>query len=184
MNKERTKDRSENGSDAAMPFIGIVMGVAGVGKTAVGRQAAEELGWSFVDGDDHHPSANVEKMSRGIPLTDGDRYRWLETLQAIIAERIADRRPTIITCSALKASYRRTLAGDDDPILFIFLKAPPDVVRERIRRRAGHFFEEGLLNSQFDVLEEPNRGVTVDATKSLGDVVADVVRALRVPERE
>lgn len=165
-------------SDADRRVVGVIMGVAGVGKTAVGREAAERLGWDFVDGDDYHPEANVGKMSRGIALTDEDRRAWLETLQDLIHRRLEDRRPAIVACSALKASYRKTLTDHNDGVVIIYLKAGHDVVRDRIQQRTGHFFNATLLRSQFDALEEPDSGITIDATQPIPAVVTAVVNAL------
>lgn len=162
----------------AQPTVGIVMGVAGVGKTSVGRRAAGRLGWDFLDGDAYHPADNVDKMSRGIALTDADRRQWLDTLRSLVAERAADDRPTVITCSALKKAYRHALVDGVDRTLVIYLKAPPSVVRERIEERTGHFFDGDLLQSQYDDLEEPESGVTIDATQPFDVVVDAVVRAL------
>lgn len=160
------------------PLVALVMGVAGVGKTSVGRRAAVRLGWDFVDGDDFHSPSSVEKMKRGIPLTDSDRRRWLNLIRAIIDERLAEERPTVITCSALKASYRHELLDGRERVRLIYLKAPPDVVRGRIENRKGHFFGPVLVDSQFDVLEEPEGGITVDATRPFDAVVDAVTDAL------
>ena len=187
MSDERRDDRAHGpnrevrgaAADGARAVVGIVMGVAGVGKTTVGRRVAELLGWDFVDGDAYHPASNVEKMSRGIALKDEDRREWLETLRAIIDARVRENRPTILTCSALKAAYRGVLVREDGRTLFVYLKAPRDIVRERIRRRTGHFFDGDLLESQYEALEEPTIGITIDATQPLDTVVEDIVRALR-----
>lgn len=159
-------------------LVGVVMGVAGVGKTTVGRRVAERLGWDFYDGDAYHPEANVKKMSSGIALTDGDRIDWLTALRSIIRKSLDANRRAIVTCSALKESYRRMLQRGNDGVVWIFLKADPAVVRERIRRRSGHFFDPDLLQSQYDALEEPANAVTVDAERPFDEVVEAIVQAL------
>lgn len=160
------------------PLVGLVMGVAGVGKTTVGRTVAERLGWDFVDGDDFHPPDNVDKMSSGFALTDEDRQHWLDILRKLIDQRLDEERPTVVTCSALKADYRRELLVDADRVRLIYLKAPPEVVRDRIDSRSGHFFGALLVESQYAVLEEPECGITVDATRPFDDVVTEVAQAL------
>ena len=156
----------------------MIMGVAGVGKTVVGRMAADRLKWDFVDGDDYHPEANVRKMSCGVALTDDDRVHWLETLQALMRRRLDEGRSTVIACSALKAAYRRILTTGNEGVVTVYLKAPHDVVQDRIQERTAHFFNAALLRSQFEALEEPTSGIIIDATQPLNEVVDDVVESL------
>jgi gluconokinase len=158
----------------------VVMGPAGAGKSTIGRALAAELGWRFVDGDDHHPSANVEKMRRGQPLTDADRESWLRTLHAVIARAIDRREHTVVACSALKDSYRRTLAGGLKPVRFIYLKAPEAVLRERLASRVGHFAGPSLLATQLATLEEPCEAIELDATASPTGIVHALRRELGV----
>lgn len=157
----------------------VIAGVAGVGKTAVGLRAAERLGWDFQDADDFHAPASVEKMRRGIPLTDEDRAAWLDSLRGLLRHRLDEGRSTVVACSALKQSYRKALLQGNAGAVIVFLKAPKEVVRQRIRARHGHFFDPELLDSQYDVLEEPVDGLVVDATRPIEDVVDDVVDLLR-----
>ncbi|RMI45784.1 gluconokinase [Actinomadura harenae] len=131
------------------------MGVAGSGKTTVGRLLAERLGWDFADADHFHPAANIAKMTAGIPLTDADRTPWLHTIAAWIDERRADGRPAVVTCSALKRSYRTLLTGDRPEVLPVFLDGDSALIALRMARRSGHFFRPGMLDGQFRVLERP-----------------------------
>lgn len=133
----------------------IVTGVAGSGKTTIGRHLAEELGWTFVDADDFHPPANVEKMSRGDPLEDADRLPWLELLSDHLRDCLDCDRHVVLACSALKASYRKYLLIDDQRVKLVYLKIDHALVMERLRARQGHFMKAEMLDSQFAVLEEP-----------------------------
>lgn len=145
----------------------ILMGVSGVGKTTVGRQLADSLGWEFFDGDDFHPDANVEKMERGEPLTDKDRWPWLETLRDFIHERLVQENPAVVACSALKASYREVLLDGNEEAQIVHLQGDYDLIQQRMENRTDHFFDSDLLTSQFEALEPPTSDdvltVTVDA---------------------
>jgi len=135
----------------------ILMGVAGTGKTTVGRLLAKELGWRFYEGDDFHPPANVEKMRRGEPLTDRDRRPWLDALRAVIQGALEKNDNGIMACSALKRSYRARLRVSEQ-VVFAYLAAAPDVIRRRLEKRTGHFMNPSLLESQFAALETPQKG--------------------------
>lgn len=137
------------------------MGVAGSGKSTVGRLLAERLGWPFLDGDDFHPPQNVERMRRGIPLTDADRLPWLEHLRELVSRSGS----AVVACSALKESYREILSGGDPRVRFIYLRADPALLAARLEKRTGHFFARTLLDSQFAALEEPEGAITVDASQ-------------------
>ena len=150
----------------------VVMGVAGCGKSSVGAAVAERLGATYLDGDDFHPAANIEKMSRGEPLSDEDRWPWLR----IVGEETAKRRGKVFTgCSALRRAYRdylRKTAGE--PVGFIFLDGSRSLIAERMARREGHFMPLSLLDSQFAALERPQADepvLTVDISGSEADVV-------------
>jgi gluconokinase len=131
------------------------MGVAGSGKTLIGSALARALDIEFVEGDDYHPAENVQRMSRGIPLTDDDRKGWLRALAATIREAKDAGAPLVVTCSALKRSYRDVLRGGGD-LQFIFLRGPQELIAERLANRRGHFMPTALLDSQFAALEEPS----------------------------
>jgi gluconokinase len=132
------------------------MGVAGVGKTTVGRLVAERFGWTFLDADDLHPPENVAKMARGEGLTDADRAPWLAAVREVIEARLAEDAPAVLACSALKRAYRDALGRDDGRVRFVWLDAPDEVVRGRLADRAGHFADEALLPSQRAALEPPD----------------------------
>jgi gluconokinase len=159
-------------------MIVVVMGVSGVGKTTVGRLLAEQMGWTFVEGDDLHPPANVAKMRRGEPLTDADRAPWLRALRRRIDELVAADASAVVTCSALKQAYRDVLAAGRPELAFVWLTAPPGVIRERLSRRAGHFMPPALLESQLATLEEPAGVAVVDVTPPPPAIVADIRRQL------
>ena len=161
-------------------MVVILMGVSGSGKTTVGRKLADELGWSFHDGDDFHSAAGIEKMSRGIPLTDEDRGPWLAALRAVVESAIEKGEDAVLACSALKASYRETLRGGHAEVVFVYLKADPQVIAERLEHRSGHYAKRDLLPSQVATLEEPADAVTVDASRTPAEIVAEIRRKLRV----
>jgi gluconokinase len=161
-----------------MATIVILMGVTGSGKTTVGRRLAADLGWTFVEGDEFHPPANVEKMRRGEPLDDADRIPWLRALARRIDELVAAGQPAVVACSALKQAYRDLLARDRPAVSFVYLKAPAGLLGERLRHRTGHFMPPGLLASQLDTLEEPAGGLTIDGSPPPAAIVAAIRRGL------
>ncbi|MBV8935518.1 MAG: gluconokinase [Alphaproteobacteria bacterium] len=136
-------------------MIIIVAGVSGSGKTTVGAMLAGRLHWRFADGDDFHPAANIEKMRSGIPLTDADRWPWLRTIAAWMDERITRDEPAVVTCSALKRSYRDILLDGRPEARLVFLMLDREVLARRLAARHGHFFRAELLSSQLDILELP-----------------------------
>lgn len=160
-------------------MIVILMGVTGSGKTSVGRLLAEQLGWEFVDADDFHPQANVEKIAHGIPLNDADRRPWLERLRVQIMNWIAKGRNGVLACSALKEIYRRELSVGPE-VQFVYLKGSPDLIAQRLRARRGHFADEKILAGQFADLEEPETAVTVDVAQTPEQIVAEIREGLRL----
>jgi gluconokinase len=137
-------------------MILIVAGVSGSGKTTVGALLAGRLGWRFADADDFHPAANVAKMRAGVPLTDEDRWPWLRTIAAWMDQRIAGNDPAVITCSALKRSYRDLLLDGRPQARMVFLAPDREELARRLAARHGHFFPGQLLGSQFADLEPPS----------------------------
>jgi carbohydrate kinase (thermoresistant glucokinase family) len=131
------------------------MGVSGSGKSTMGRRLGATLDWPFRDADSFHPQANIDKMSRGIPLTDEDRAPWLAAIAAWIAERVRSSEPGIVSCSALKQTYRKTLLDGQRGVGLVYLKGNFALISDRRSRRKGHFMPIELLKSQFATLEEP-----------------------------
>lgn len=152
------------------------MGVAGSGKTTIGRALAAALGWPFVDADEHHSRENVAKMRSGMPLSDEDRAPWLATLHATIARSVDRRESLVLACSALKARYRRVLAEGLRTVRFVFLSAPKATLRDRLERRPDHFARPNLLDSQLAALEPPEDALVIDATGPVDDIVACIRR--------
>src|SRR5688500_8629029 len=137
----------------------VVMGVSGAGKSTVGKLIAARLDCPFRDADSFHPRANIEKMSRGEPLTDGDRWPWLQAIAAWIAEHRAAGTTCVVTCSALKRLYRDIVTNkQSSDVRLVYLKGDFDLIESRLKARQGHFMPPGLLRSQFDALEEPGAG--------------------------
>ena len=156
----------------------ILMGVAGSGKTAVGMRVAQKLDWIFLDADDFHPPANIEKMKHGIPLNDQDRAPWLQRLHDELQRHLAEGHSVILACSALKESYRKMLRDSGPPPRFVCLDVDPETIRDRLEHRTTHFFPKELMESQFAALEKPKDAVIIDARKSLDEVVEQLLQAL------
>lgn len=164
------------------PRAVIVMGVSGSGKTSIAAGIAEKLGISFIEGDSLHPSANVEKMSKGIPLTDEDRMPWLDTIGADIAAALSKSVGIVVSCSALKRTYRdrlRSAAGGQ--LYFIYLEGSRKLLTSRMGARKGHFMPPSLLESQLATLEVPTGEpgvVTVDIDNGIDAIVAAALKGL------
>ena len=156
------------------------MGVAGVGKTTVGEMLAAELGWLFYDADELHPAANVEKMRHGTPLTDADRAPWLAAIRALIHELRRAGRSAVIACSALKQAYRDYLTEQSPEVRVVYLKGDFDLIHRRLVRRAGHFMNPDLLQSQFATLEEPEGVLRVDASRPPAEIVGEIEEGLGI----
>lgn len=157
----------------------ILMGVSGAGKSLVGKRLATELEWSFYEGDDYHPRNNIEKMSQGMPLTDADRAPWLRALHGLIGDLVARDESAILTCSALKRAYREQLRHGYQDVRIIYLRGSYELIRQRLKKRQGHFMNAALLASQFEVLEEPDvseESLTVEVSQSPKAIVASIVR--------
>jgi gluconokinase len=169
------------GDPDKMPCVLVVMGVSGSGKSTIGEQLAERLGWSYEDGDKFHPASNVAKMSAGHPLTDEDRWPWLQAIADEIDRVCASGRHAVIACSALKRAYRDILVHGRSDVRMVFLKGTEQLIANRLARRKGHFMPPGLLASQFKTLEPPGideNPVTVSIEPSVDAIVDDIVRQL------
>jgi gluconokinase len=151
----------------------VVMGVTGAGKTTIGSMLAEQLGWEFADADKFHPASNVEKMHRGIPLTDEDRRPWLQRLRAEIESYVAHGKNLVLACSALKREYRKMLEAGG-AVRFVYLKGSPELIRERLRARHGHFADEKILAGQFADLEEPEGALVADINGTPEQIVSGI----------
>jgi gluconokinase len=156
----------------------VLMGVSGSGKTTVGELLADALGAEFAEGDAYHPPANIEKMRRGIPLEDADRWPWLQTLAAQIERWLAAGTTVVLACSALKERYRDVLAKGHQEVRFVHLKGDKTLIRSRLDGRRGHYMPSTLLDSQFAALEPPGDGITVDVAGTPEEIVAEIVRHL------
>ncbi|HEY2609189.1 MAG TPA: gluconokinase [Reyranella sp.] len=164
----------------------VIMGVSGSGKTTVAKLLAEMSGWQFQEGDTLHPPANVEKMSAGIPLTDADRLPWLRKIAETIDGWRARGESGVITCSALKRSYREIIVGDRPDVRLVYLKGSHDLIRQRMAARHGHFMPTTLLDSQFATLEEPSpdeNAIVVDIGGSPDKIAREVADRLGVAQR-
>ena len=153
----------------------ILIGPMGCGKTTVGKMLADELGWPFYDGDHYHPPANVEKMRAGIALTDEDRKRWLEILQAEIKGWLEREESAILACSALKQAYRDVLGVNQDTVRTVYLKGSYDVLQKRLADRQHPYMNKNLLKSQLDAMEEPKDGCTIDISASPEIIIRSIV---------
>jgi gluconokinase len=152
----------------------VIMGVSGCGKSSVGADLGHRLGIPYVDGDDLHPSTNVEKMRAGIPLADDDRWPWLDRVAQVLHEQA----PVIVGCSALRRSYRdRIRARAGGPVRFVHLSGSRDVIAARMAARTGHYMPPSLLDSQFATLEPPcpDEALTVDITAARSTVVDTIL---------
>ena len=155
-------------------MVVIVMGVTGAGKTTVGRALAHSLGWEFHDGDELHSEANKGKMHRGIALDDADRAPWLAAVRQLIQGMLLEGRDGVVTCSALKQSYRDEIVVDPKSVKVVYLKGSKDVIAERLSRRSGHFMNPELLQSQLDTLEEPRDAIVVDVSMAPEAIVKEI----------
>ena len=156
----------------------VLMGVSGCGKTTVGRELAALLGWHFEDADPHHPPENVAKMRAGIPLTEADRVPWLEKLASLVEGWNATGQSTVLGCSALSRRAREILGVGRPDVLLVHLVGSEELLRERLERRAGHYFPASLLASQFAALEQPTDAVDVDVAPAPAAIAAEIRRRL------
>ena len=153
----------------------IIMGVAGSGKTTVGKALADRLGWDFFDADDFHPAENIAKMAAGIPLNDSDRTPWLTALSDQLFATLNAGRHPVLACSALKELYRRQLMEGKNGVEIIYLRGSYDLLWARLSTRQGHFMKPDMLKSQFATLEEPKNALILDVSMPLEEMLAFVL---------
>src|SRR5262249_50156634 len=160
----------------------IVFGVSGAGKTTVGKLLAQELGWQFLEADDFHPAANIEKMHNGRPLTDEDRWPWLDRLCEQIEQLLSAGENAVLACSALKRVYRDRLRVSNE-VRFVFLHGDYALIEKQLRSRRGHFMNAALLQSQFDDLQEPQadeHALTVALGRAPEEIVEEIEAKLHL----
>jgi len=162
-------------------MIILVMGTTGAGKTTVGEMLASRTGWIFLDADDFHPPANIEKMKHGIPLTDADRIPWLEKIHAKLLSISSEGTSAVLACSALKQSYRDQLSAGID-LRIIYLRGTYDQMCRHIEARHGHFAGQSILAGQFADLEEPKNATVLDVSLSLQEIVSAAIEQLHLPQ--
>ena len=168
------------------PCALIVMGVSGSGKSTIASHLAERLGWAFEDGDKFHPPSNVAKMSAGHPLTDEDRWPWLQAIADEVDRICESGGHVVIACSALKRAYRDVLIHGRKDIGLVFLDGRQSLIAERMARRQNHFMPPGLLDSQFKTLERPDASehpLTVSIDAPVETIVQDIVDKLRTRQK-
>lgn len=155
-----------------MAAVIYIIGVAGSGKSTIGRQYAEAAGLPFYDGDDFHPPENVAKMAAGQPLEDADRWGWLQAIHQFVQQELQAGRSLALACSALKQAYRQQLSeGITTQVIWVYLEGDFELIRKRMEARKGHFMPAALLQSQFDALEPPANAITLDIRQSPGVLV-------------
>ena len=172
-----------SGDSSQTPCALIVMGVSGSGKSTIAEKLAERMGWRYEDGDTFHPASNVAKMSAGHPLTDEDRWPWLQAIADEIDRACKAGEHLAVACSALKHSYRDVLVHGRDDVRIVYLRGTQELIAGRLTERKGHFMPPGLLASQFKTLEPPGPDenplmVSIDA--SVEEIVDDITGQLRL----
>jgi gluconokinase len=156
-------------------MIVVVMGVSGSGKTTIGEKLAQRLGWRFIEGDEYHPPENIAKMAAGIALDDADRWPWLDRLN----ERLRTEREAVVTCSALKESYRRRLLEGVVDARLVYLEGSRELIASRVQKRKHKYMPASLLDSQFQTLEPPSDAIRIDVGQPLERSVDAIVAAIK-----
>lgn len=163
------------------PMHLVIMGVSGSGKTTIASALSQRLGWVYAEADEFHSRENISRMTQGIALTDEDRYPWLDAIAQWISDKSAKGESTIVTCSALKRSYRDVLATADGDVRFVHLLGDVELIRSRMKTRTGHFMPESLLPSQVSTLEvlQPNEhGLTIENVGTPAEVTERIMAEL------
>lgn len=158
----------------------VVMGVSGCGKSTIAEGLAARSGGQYYDADAFHPPANVEKMRAGIPLTDEDRWGWLDSLHDLLRAHDGQGKPLFLACSALKQVYRDRMRGNLADVIFVYLHGSRELIGRRMHARQGHFMPETLLNSQFATLEEPQDAVWVEIDQPVEAIIEDALGKLNL----
>lgn len=161
-------------------MIIVLMGVAGSGKTRVGRLLADRLGWQFFDADDFHPSQNVARMRSGVALSDAHREPWLTDLRALLLSLQAEGADAVLACSALRSQFRERLRAGIQNLHYAYLRAKPQLIAGRLVARTGHFMPPDLLESQFETLEEPEDALLLDASEPPDSLVSQIRTAFNI----
>ena len=155
------------------------MGVSGCGKSTIGQALALGLGIEFYDGDDFHTESNINKMANGVALEDADRLPWLKQINEFALKR-SKGQSLVIACSALKEEYRTALSQGVNQVKWIYLKGNRGLIQSRIEKRANHFMPKGLLDSQFETLEEPIDAITINVESSKEEIVQDIISKVTI----
>lgn len=174
----RSTQTANSDSRRAAPAI-LIMGVSGCGKSSVGEALAQRLGARFVDADNYHPAANVEKMRAGLPLNDHDRQPWLERLNALLRHCAAREQPVVLACSALRARYREILSRRLPALTVIHLRGDFDLIAQRLAARKHRYMPASLLRSQFDTLEPAPEAIDIDIREDIDAIVQTLIVRLR-----
>ena len=158
----------------------LVMGTTGAGKSTIGKLLSARLGWTFLEADDFHPQANIEKMKHGIPLTDADRFPWLEKIHQELVRLSAEGKQVVLACSALKQTYRDQLSAG---LVFqiVYLRGGYAEMRRHLQTRHGHFAGESILAGQFADLEEPKDALVLDVSRSAEELADNILSRLNLP---
>ena len=171
-------DLSPQASRLKPGTIVLLMGVAGSGKTTIGRQLAVELHWPYYEADDFHSAANKAKMGRGVPLDDTDRAPWLAAIRHAMDECVAQGRSAVFSCSALKEKYRQVLATGLPGLRLFYLAGDRDLLAQRLAGRTGHYMKPGMLDSQLAALEAPAGALQLDIARPPAELIAEIRRSL------
>lgn len=161
-----------------IPTILIIMGVSGTGKSTIGKSLSQKLGWPYFEGDDFHPEENVKKMREGFPLNDDDREPWLQILRELILKQIKEKQSAIFSSSALKEKYRRTLAGENKEIHFVYLAGSYELIMGRLQQRDHEYMPSTLLTSQFEALEEPQQAIKISIDQQVEEIIEEIIQKI------